>query len=421
MTDRPAAIVPHRILGRIAAAVLVALILVPACIHASPYPPPPSPIPSPSPWKQSEAPDAAAAIEVTRQFALHMHAFRLLEAFRLVHGIPNPEEEARACTTTLQEDIATESWAELAQCEDNILAIASALESYGREVAPGSRSDGLDVYPRTLQALTARPAFLLSAIPSCPSKGSYAYARTPQGYNLCCSSGAHGDIGVKGRFPAYTPHLGLTLGNQKLSLAPPPHFVHTRLDVRIEGYVPDRDACIVRLDEVSSFDINEPPTPRTSRLVLTRHGGRWLVDLVLSNRDMALIYDFDTWERIETIPKIVLFYYELTKTPFNPRPDIAHRGQLKLRICKANLRNISLALERWSVRHRGGYPPRLSSVFPSGPGPLPACPGGGTYRYRTTPDRSSYTVQCKGHAHADAGLSKDLPAINPSVGITETP
>lgn len=82
-----------------------------------------------------------------------------------------------------------------------------------------------------------------------------------------------------------------------------------------------------------------------------------------------------------------------------------------LDVCKRNLRELGLALNRYGGVHHGRYPRKLSELVPDHLSRLPHCPevGMDTYSagYTVSADRQSYRLECAGHHHG---------AIVPSLG-----
>jgi hypothetical protein len=91
----------------------------------------------------------------------------------------------------------------------------------------------------------------------------------------------------------------------------------------------------------------------------------------------------------------------------------------KLTICKENLKQLSLSLERYSIDHHGSYPAALSELVPTYLDEIPRCPGGGSYSYQREVRLKTWVLKCRGCAHNGAGLRADFPALYPVKGIVE--
>ncbi|MCR5661540.1 MAG: hypothetical protein K6G50_05370 [bacterium] len=104
-------------------------------------------------------------------------------------------------------------------------------------------------------------------------------------------------------------------------------------------------------------------------------------------------------------------------------------GNGKAIACRANLKNIGVALEMYAADNGGLYPPDLKHLVNSASGEnylrlIPECPAAGkdtysaSYKHGTGPDR--YLVYCSGRNHEDAGMEENAPAMASKTGLHET-
>lgn len=83
--------------------------------------------------------------------------------------------------------------------------------------------------------------------------------------------------------------------------------------------------------------------------------------------------------------------------------------------CRANLRLLGKALDRYAQEHGQHYPDRLADLAPKYVRLFPECPhaGADTYSlgYARSADGLHYTLACHGDHHHDDGLGSDEPRI----------
>jgi prepilin-type N-terminal cleavage/methylation domain-containing protein len=90
----------------------------------------------------------------------------------------------------------------------------------------------------------------------------------------------------------------------------------------------------------------------------------------------------------------------------------------KLTNCKANLKNISTALQLYNNDNEGMYPDTMDVITPTYINIIPTCPMGGTnYTYEHASAPESFTVFCTGNNHAIFGLSANEPIWSSSIGL----
>lgn len=348
-------------------------------------------------------------LEAVRSYVKAVYAARYVDAFRQVRGVPDPEEAGDRFLRLVHESRASIGYRRLSACENNLFALAGALES---------RSGGP---PARLEEVVGPGSPFPQGMPDCPAGGTYGYTRSGSNYRLWCGEDAHLSIGIGGNYPLYTRQGGLSLGGQELSLQQPLHLEVEDWDVEFVGFADDYNVFAIAHTERSRLRATDPMRERRSVFLLSEDDGRWQIDLALSNRDMVFVFDEREWTESATAPRQVLFYYQLAESVGFELPDVDSRARLEVRICEANLRNLSLALENWSVDHHGAYPRKgWSDVVPRYLKALPHCPAGGKYRYRHEAP-GGYRVECAGTAHAEAGLPADYPALTPVLGVTEGP
>ena len=373
---------------------------------AAPPAPPPAPAQASELSGKGDPAEAAQALEVVRSFVRHLYARQWGEAFRLVRGVEDPERAGSRFGEFVGDARASYGYRMLSECEDNLFALAAAVENH-----PGGP-------PPTLEALVASGQAFPQGLPTCPGKGTYRYRREGEDYRIWCATDAHAILGIRGDYPAFSRSQGLTLGNQQLGLRVPVDFDVQDWSVEIDDYDELIQSFVVRQAEHSRTQPGQPYRLRTGRFVLSRQGGQWLIDLALSNRDMAFVFDPDRWAEEMSPAAQTLYYFQMAEASDYKFTDLESRTQLEVRICEANLRSLSLALERWSAEHHGAYPKGGWTGLARKDLPeLPTCPAGGTYRFRLEPP-GSYRIWCSGHAHKEAGLAPDYPALTPALGVT---
>lgn len=83
--------------------------------------------------------------------------------------------------------------------------------------------------------------------------------------------------------------------------------------------------------------------------------------------------------------------------------------------CRANLRILEKALDRYRAEHDGRYPARLEELAPRYLRRFPECPhaGSDTYSsgYAPSADAHHYNLACSGDHHHDDGLAPNEPEI----------
>lgn len=93
------------------------------------------------------------------------------------------------------------------------------------------------------------------------------------------------------------------------------------------------------------------------------------------------------------------------------------RAQGELIACRANLKNLGIALEAHHQRE-GRYPETLEALQPGYLKVMPSCPASeAVYGYQHSDDR--FTVLCRGQHHAAAAVGKDYPQYSSEVGAVE--
>ncbi|MHB2019162.1 MAG: hypothetical protein ACYCW6_19615 [Candidatus Xenobia bacterium] len=85
--------------------------------------------------------------------------------------------------------------------------------------------------------------------------------------------------------------------------------------------------------------------------------------------------------------------------------------------CRANLRNISTAIDMYRLDNHGSYPPSLQALMPKYLFTVPRCPAGGSYDYKVGPSGRDFEIICSGQNHRDAGLPADYPRLSRSHGV----
>lgn len=89
--------------------------------------------------------------------------------------------------------------------------------------------------------------------------------------------------------------------------------------------------------------------------------------------------------------------------------------------CKANLKDMSTALNLYSNEFGGFYPPNLTLITPSYVSSIPRCPSTSqdTYSagYSVSDDGHSYTLCCNGQNHGDFGYGLNQPYYSSSDGL----
>lgn len=351
--------------------------------------------------------EVQACLDAVRSYVEAVYAGHYVDAFRQVRGVENADEAGERFLRLVHEARASHGYQSLSTCENNLFALAGALEN---------RSAGL---PAKLTDVVGPGSPFPQGMPECPAGGTYTYQRSAGGYQVWCGTDAHLAIGVGGDYPRYTRQSGLSLGGQELSLKQPLDIQVEDWGVEFVGYGEDYNVFAIAHTERSRMRAVDTMRERRSVFLLSEDDGRWQIDLALSNRDMVFVYDERTWTDSATIPRQILFYYQLADSVGFELPDIDSRARLEVRICEGNLRNLSLALEQWSVAHHGAYPKKgWPDVIPRYLKTMPRCPAGGQYRYRAdNPD--GYRIECAGTAHAEADLPANHPALTPVLGITE--
>lgn len=355
------------------------------------------------------------ALSSARTFVEAMYSGNYEAAFAVVHGVSDAKVAALELRKALHDFVAREEFRKLNECTDNLSIIGAAIDTYAVDHR-GQR-------PRDLSTVVKSREVYLKELPHCPAGGKYEYQYDARRntYRLYCHKNAHAAIGVRGDYPEYVDKEGLSIGNQALNLAYSPHFALRSCSIKFERIVPDFHILIVRMDEVSDMD-NEGFVKRSSHFAMSRKNGQWAIDLDLSNRDMAFVYDYERWTTDATIPKQLLYYYQLAQTPqLAGMEDSEDKAQLQVRICSYNLRDISVALESWSVAHGGRYPQRNAwkDLIPHYLTQMPKCPAGGIYHYVVDSTHGGYRVYCAGHAHRRAGLPDNFPEVDPVYGISK--
>lgn len=344
--------------------------------------------------------DEARCLEVVRAFVERAYTWDFAGAFRYVRGLRDPEAPAGRYLEFLRDARASQGYRMLAECQDNLFALAGALEN---------RTEGL---PSSLDELVSGGGPFPQGLPACPAHGTYGYRREGSAdYQLWCGTDAHYALGIHGDRPRYTRREGLVRGTEQLSLQAPAAFEVGEGTLAVEDYDEDYEVVLVRHTERSRLEPGEPLRERQSRFVLSRQDGLWRIDLALSNRDTLYVFDQEKWHQESTLARQILFYYQLAEALGFQSPDIEQKALLEVRICEANLRSLSLEVERWSAEHHGDYPSRAPG------GGQPQCPAGGVYRYRKEPD-GSYRLWCSGTAHQAAGLPADRPSLTPVLGVS---
>jgi hypothetical protein len=349
-------------------------------------------------------------VEVVRAYVTDVYANRMASALARVRGV-EAEDLGSKFERLLLDSISLEDYEDLSECSDNLFALAGAIEA--RSGKPLASLDELvgpgTVFPR--------------GMPRCPALGQYRLARTEDGgYRIWCGTDAHESIGIGGNFPEFSSLGGLSLNNQELKLVSDLRFEVEDWSLEVEALDEERGLARVRHREKSRLGgPRQPVLERSSSFMLSSQDGQWRIDLALSNRDMVFLFDEDEWSRTATLPRQVLFYYQVSESMGFRSPDIEDRPRLELRICEANLRSLSLAVEEWSVQHAGAYPTSaLEVVTPKFLREMPRCPAGGQYRYRIEPP-GSYRIWCDGNRHQAAGVPTGYPALTPVLGVIERP
>jgi prepilin-type N-terminal cleavage/methylation domain-containing protein len=91
----------------------------------------------------------------------------------------------------------------------------------------------------------------------------------------------------------------------------------------------------------------------------------------------------------------------------------------KLTNCKANLKNLSTALQMYNNDNDGMYPDSdLTIITPTYMKVIPTCPQGNTvysYEHATAPE--SFTIYCTGNNHSIFGLGNNEPIWSSSIGL----
>lgn len=99
------------------------------------------------------------------------------------------------------------------------------------------------------------------------------------------------------------------------------------------------------------------------------------------------------------------------------------RAQLDAKTCADNLKQLSDAIELYRADETNGYrlPEKLSDLLRSNLKAIPTCPACGkdTYSagYKSNRRGETFTLVCKGHNHAAAGLRDDSPSFAPRFGV----
>jgi len=349
-------------------------------------------------------------VEVVRAYVTDVYANRLASALSQVRGVET-EDSGSKFERLVLDSISLEGYQDLSECSYNLFALAGAIEARGGNL------------PQSLKELVGPGTVFPRGMPLCPAMGEYQFARTRDGgYRIWCGTDAHQSLGIGGNFPEFSSHGGLSVGNQELKMVTDLQFEVQDWSLEVEAFDEKRGLARVRHREKSRLGGHRQPVfERSSSFMLSSQDGQWRIDLALSNRDMVFLFDEDEWNRTATIPRQVLFYYQVSEAMDFRSPDIEDRPRLQLRICEANLRSLSLAVEEWSVQHGGAYPTSaLEVVTPKFLREMPRCPAGGQYRYRIEPP-GSYRIWCDGNRHEAAGVPTGYPALTPVLGVIERP
>jgi len=327
-------------------------------------------------------------VEVVRAYVADVYANHMASALSWVRGV-EAEDSGSKFERLVLDSLSLEGYEDLSECGYNLFALAGAIEA--RSGKP----------PSSLKELVGPGTVFPRGMPRCPTLGEYGFARTQDGgYRIWCGTDAHESIGIGGNFPEFSSHGGLSVDNQELRLVSDLRFEVEDWSLEVEALDEERGLARVRHREKSRLGGHRQPVlERSSSFMLSSQDGQWRIDLALSNRDMVFLFDEDEWSRTATIPRQVLFYYQVSESMDFRSPDIEDRPRLELRICEANLRSLSLAVEEWSVQHAGAYPTSaLEVVTPKFLREMPRCPAGGQYRYRIEPP-GSYRIWCDGNRH----------------------
>lgn len=349
-------------------------------------------------------------VEVVRAYVTDVYANRMASALSRVRGV-EAEDSGSKFQRLVLDSLSLEGYEDLSECGYNLFALAGAIEA--RRGKPLS----------SLEELVGPGTVFPRGMPRCPALGEYRLARTRDGgYRIWCGTDAHESIGIGGNFPEFSSHGGLSVDNQELRLVSDIRFEVEDWSLEVEALDEEHGLARVRHREKSRLGgPRQPVLGRSSSFMLSSHEGQWRIDLALSNRDMVFLFDEDEWSRTATLPRQVLFYYQVSESMGFRSPDIEDRPRLELRICEANLRSLSLAVEEWSVQHAGAYPTSaLEVVTPKFLREMPRCPAGGRYRYRSEP-AGSYRIWCDGNRHQAAGVPTGYPALTPVLGVIERP
>lgn len=359
----------------------------------------------------SEA-EARQALDVVNAFVGCIYKQDYEGSFRYVRGIDDPRAAAARLHQGVHDTIAARGFKNLSTCEANLEMIMSAVEAY-------ARAHGWALPPSLEDLLRGT---YLTELPRCPAGGRYVYTNTRHAPSVHCGRDAHRDIGIKGDYPSMSASEGLSLGDQALVFDVDVEFSVRSFSTRVAFFQPDFNVLWVLLDEVSALQ-GDAPHKRGAVIGLSRHDGVWMIDPFLTSQDVPMAFDRVAWRSETAIPKQVL--YGMLQTQPGLRADDAERGRafLLLRVCESNLRNLSVALEAVSVAQGGRYPVTapLEKVLATRMKSLPHCPAGGTYRYRADPSGDRYVIYCSGHAHAEADVPVDLPAVDPVLGVFHAP
>lgn len=93
--------------------------------------------------------------------------------------------------------------------------------------------------------------------------------------------------------------------------------------------------------------------------------------------------------------------------------------------CSRNLQAIGAALHRYSVKHNGIFPKKLSELIPEHIKSVLTCPSAGedTYSdsYEFDSTAQNFTVCCKGHNHECSKLQENFPRYSLIYGLEEYP
>lgn len=100
-------------------------------------------------------------------------------------------------------------------------------------------------------------------------------------------------------------------------------------------------------------------------------------------------------------------------------------AERQLHDCKSNVKNLATGLEMYSADNHGLYPESLASLTPTYLKIIPQCPSAqgdsysATYRHHNASPaaENTYTVNCQGEHHLEAGYPIDYPVYSSTQGL----